>query len=120
MSTLVQEFAASTCAPLSPAAAFPFDAGSFAAITNQLMVGLSQQPLLLEPGLWALVAFALARQVRGILSRRDKEARLEESWSSRWESPETFEGPVMPRRPTLPRDHKHRVGRPHLHLVPAA
>lgn len=119
MSTVVQQFAASSCAPLSPASTFPFDAGSFAAITNQMMIGLAEQPLLLEPGLWALVAFALARQVRGVLARRDKEARLEESWSHRWEASETCEGPVMPRRPTLPRDHKHRVGRPALELVAA-
>jgi hypothetical protein len=119
MSTLVQEFAASSCAPLSTATAFPFDSGSFAAITNQMMTGLGNQPLLLEPGLWALAAFALARMIRGILGRRESEARMEESWTSRWQTPETFEGPVMPRRPTLPRNHKRRVGRP-LNDQPAA
>ena len=112
MSTLVQEFPASACAPLAPASAFPFESGSFAGIVNQMMIGLAEQPLLLEPGLWALAAFALLRQVRAIVAQRDKQARMEDSWSSRWQSPETFADPVLPGRPTLPPDRKRRVDRP--------
>lgn len=120
MSALVQEFPASACAPLSTASAFPFDPGSFAGIVNQMMIGLAEQPLLLEPGLWALVAFALLRQIRAFLARRDWESRMEDSWSSRWQSPDTFEGPPIPRRPTLPPNHRHRVARPRLDLPAGA